>query len=189
MSIPGSLYGPPAVDTVGGVDDYLDLMGYGGDSQFNDQYSVNQQQHCSVPQKSYGGDSVVPVRDGQEKSPNSLPPATAVATPKFSAENGVSVTSVDASVVPESALTPMDRSQSLRYREKKKNRKFEKTIRYASRKAYAETRPRIKGRFAKRTDVEAEVNQMFSTQLLADSSYGIVPIMPNTTNRRLTTSS
>ncbi|GER39747.1 zinc finger protein CONSTANS [Striga asiatica] len=40
----------------------------------------------------------------------------------------------------------------LRYREKRKNRKFEKTIRYASRKAYAETRPRIKGRFAKRSD-------------------------------------
>ncbi|CAI9759543.1 unnamed protein product [Fraxinus pennsylvanica] len=39
----------------------------------------------------------------------------------------------------------------LRYREKRKNRKFEKTIRYASRKAYAETRPRIKGRFAKRS--------------------------------------
>jgi len=35
------------------------------------------------------------------------------------------------------------------FREKKKNRKFEKTIRYASRKAYAEVRPRIKGRFAK----------------------------------------
>mmetsp|Transcript_10528 Transcript_10528/g.22621 ORF Transcript_10528/g.22621 Transcript_10528/m.22621 type:complete len:330 (-) Transcript_10528:924-1913(-) len=42
-----------------------------------------------------------------------------------------------------------------RYREKKKNRKFEKTIRYASRKAYAEIRPRIKGRFAKREEVEA----------------------------------
>ncbi|CAA0814987.1 CONSTANS-like 4 [Striga hermonthica] len=40
----------------------------------------------------------------------------------------------------------------LRYREKRKNRNFEKTIRYASRKAYAETRPRIKGRFAKRSD-------------------------------------
>ncbi|KAK3128954.1 hypothetical protein QOZ80_6BG0468820 [Eleusine coracana subsp. coracana] len=37
----------------------------------------------------------------------------------------------------------------LRYREKKKNRKFEKTIRYATRKTYAEARPRIKGRFAK----------------------------------------
>ncbi|KAK3123112.1 hypothetical protein QOZ80_8AG0624110 [Eleusine coracana subsp. coracana] len=37
-----------------------------------------------------------------------------------------------------------------RYREKRKNRKFQKTIRYASRKAYAEARPRIKGRFVKR---------------------------------------
>jgi hypothetical protein len=40
----------------------------------------------------------------------------------------------------------------MRYREKRKNRRFEKTIRYASRKAYAESRPRIKGRFAKRAD-------------------------------------
>ena len=35
-----------------------------------------------------------------------------------------------------------------RYREKRKRRTFEKTIRYESRKAYAEVRPRIKGRFA-----------------------------------------
>lgn len=55
----------------------------------------------------------------------------------------------------------------LRYREKRKNRKFEKTIRYASRKAYAETRPRIKGRFAKRTDVEVEVDRIYG--------YGVVP--------------
>ncbi|XP_014506376.1 zinc finger protein CONSTANS-LIKE 2-like [Vigna radiata var. radiata] len=65
-----------------------------------------------------------------------------------------------------SHLTPIDReARVLRYREKKKTRKFEKKIRYASRKAYAETRPRIKGRFAKRTDVEAEVDQMLSTTL------------------------
>ncbi|MED6151846.1 Zinc finger protein CONSTANS-like [Stylosanthes scabra] len=75
-----------------------------------------------------------------------------------------------------SHLTPMDReARVLRYREKKKTRKFEKTIRYASRKAYAETRPRIKGRFAKRTDVEAEVDQMFSTPLITEVGYGIVP--------------
>ncbi|KAE8732536.1 Zinc finger protein CONSTANS-LIKE 4 [Hibiscus syriacus] len=56
-------------------------------------------------------------------------------------------------------LSPADReSRILRYREKRKNRKFEKTIRYASRKAYAEMRPRIKGRFAKRTDIEVEVD-------------------------------
>ncbi|KAF6254660.1 CCT motif-domain-containing protein [Scenedesmus sp. NREL 46B-D3] len=42
-----------------------------------------------------------------------------------------------------------------RYREKRKNRRFEKTIRYASRKAYAEVRPRIKGRFAKKEELEA----------------------------------
>lgn len=42
-----------------------------------------------------------------------------------------------------------------RYREKRKNRRYEKTIRYASRKAYAEVRPRIKGRFAKKEEVEA----------------------------------
>ncbi|WOL05526.1 hypothetical protein Cni_G14255 [Canna indica] len=45
----------------------------------------------------------------------------------------------------------------MRYREKRKWRRFEKTIRYASRKAYAETRPRVKGRFAKRAEIEAEV--------------------------------
>ncbi|KAF0915212.1 hypothetical protein E2562_034587 [Oryza meyeriana var. granulata] len=60
-----------------------------------------------------------------------------------------------------------------RYREKRKTRRFEKTIRYASRKAYAETRPRIKGRFAKRTDADLEVDQYFSTA--ADSSCGVVP--------------
>ena len=57
----------------------------------------------------------------------------------------------------------------LRYREKRKNRKFEKTIRYASRKAYAETRPRIKGRFAKRSEVEVE------SLMAAEASYGVVP--------------
>ncbi|WOK98992.1 transcription factor GHD7-like [Canna indica] len=36
-----------------------------------------------------------------------------------------------------------------RYKEKRKKRRYEKQIRYASRKAYAEMRPRIKGRFAK----------------------------------------
>ncbi|KAB1204769.1 Zinc finger protein CONSTANS-LIKE 4 [Morella rubra] len=55
----------------------------------------------------------------------------------------------------------------LRYREKRKNRKFEKTIRYASRKAYAETRPRVKGRFAKRSEVGIEVER--------SCGYGVVP--------------
>ncbi|XVF70090.1 hypothetical protein PTKIN_Ptkin11bG0134200 [Pterospermum kingtungense] len=70
----------------------------------------------------------------------------------------------------------------LRYREKRKNRKFEKTIRYASRKAYAESRPRIKGRFAKRTeaDNEVEVDHIFNSPssaaaFMSDTQYGVVP--------------
>ncbi|KZV29583.1 zinc finger protein CONSTANS-LIKE 5 [Dorcoceras hygrometricum] len=54
-------------------------------------------------------------------------------------------------------VSALDReARVLRYREKRKNRRFQKTIRYASRKAYAETRPRIKGRFAKRTSDGAD---------------------------------
>ncbi|KAJ6407026.1 hypothetical protein OIU84_010529 [Salix udensis] len=67
----------------------------------------------------------------------------------------------------------------LRYRERRKNRKFEKTIRYASRKAYAETRPRIKGRFAKRTEMESDMDSLYnstsSVPFLADTQYGVVP--------------
>lgn len=81
-------------------------------------------------------------------------------------------------------LLGLDReARVLRYREKKKNRKFEKTIRYASRKAYAETRPRIKGRFAKRTEAGAgagefdDIDGIFSGADLvtSDSRYGVVP--------------
>ncbi|KAL1548868.1 zinc finger protein CONSTANS-LIKE 5-like [Salvia divinorum] len=73
----------------------------------------------------------------------------------------------------------MDReARVLRYKEKRKNRKFEKTIRYASRKAYAETRPRIKGRFAKRTDSESDIDRIFgagAANFIADARFGIVP--------------
>jgi len=66
-------------------------------------------------------------------------------------------------------FSPMDReARVLRYKEKKKNRKFEKTIRYATRKTYAEARPRIKGRFAKRSDMDTEVDQMFSTAIIPE---------------------
>lgn len=94
----------------------------------------------------------------------------------------------DASVMADVASTGFDKQQQmkmigmdrearvLRYREKRKNRKFEKTIRYASRKAYAETRPRIKGRFAKRTDIEVEVSAAAVDGLFAsDPGYGVVP--------------
>ncbi|KAJ0962221.1 hypothetical protein J5N97_030049 [Dioscorea zingiberensis] len=79
--------------------------------------------------------------------------------------------------------TAMDReARVMRYREKRKNRRYEKTIRYASRKAYAETRPRIKGRFAKRSEMEPEVDSLFSAAsaasaaaLIVDPGYGVVP--------------
>ncbi|XP_057524057.1 zinc finger protein CONSTANS-LIKE 4-like [Amaranthus tricolor] len=112
-------------------------------------------------------------------------------TTQPSLSHSMSSSSMDFGVVPDAgamadvASTGFDKQQQmkmigmdrearvLRYREKRKNRKFEKTIRYASRKAYAETRPRIKGRFAKRTDVDAtsSVDSLFNS----DSGYGVVP--------------
>ncbi|KAL4566435.1 hypothetical protein LXL04_030550 [Taraxacum kok-saghyz] len=52
--------------------------------------------------------------------------------------------------------TPMSRQDRvLRYFEKKKTRKYEKKlIKYSSRKTYAQTRPRIRGRFARRSQVD-----------------------------------
>ncbi|KAK6152704.1 hypothetical protein DH2020_012343 [Rehmannia glutinosa] len=179
-------YGP----LIGGeVDEYLDLDDYNS-CQFNEGYIGNHDlQHYSVPQSSYGGDGVVPIqhqcfRLGLEYE---------VSNVEYSMSQSVSVSSMEVGVVPESTsevsiyttplvqspaqLSPIDReARVLRYREKKKNRKFEKTIRYASRKAYAETRPRIKGRFAKRKDVVIEADHMFSTSFMAESaSYGLVP--------------
>ncbi|WJX80891.1 ZINC FINGER protein [Trifolium repens] len=210
----------------GEVDEYLDLVDCnscgGGDNTFttntnttttttthHDEYSQQQQDHYGVPQKSYVGDSVVPVQQQQVQN-FQLGLEFESSKAGFSYNGGsisqsVSVSSMDVGVVPESTMrdvsmnysrpskgtidlfsgppiqmsshfSPMDReARVLRYREKKKTRKFEKTIRYASRKAYAETRPRIKGRFVKRTDVDAEVDQMFPTSLITDVGYGIVP--------------
>ena len=54
-----------------------------------------------------------------------------------------------------SGMAVLSRGKFRRYREKRKRRTFEKTIRYQSRKAYAEVRPRIKGRFATKEEVAA----------------------------------
>ncbi|KAG6497595.1 hypothetical protein ZIOFF_045496 [Zingiber officinale] len=51
----------------------------------------------------------------------------------------------------------------MRYKEKRKKRKYEKQIRYASRKAYAEMRPRVKGRFAK-TSESTEIQPLSGQQ-------------------------
>ncbi|XP_044954536.1 zinc finger protein CONSTANS-LIKE 5-like isoform X1 [Hordeum vulgare subsp. vulgare] len=101
------------------------------------------------------------------------------------------VSSVDVGPVPErsesavAAATPAmgegREARLMRYREKRKNRRFEKTIRYASRKAYAESRPRVKGRFAKRAD-DADADAVAAATITAPrpcvldfSGYGVVP--------------
>nr|ASZ79999.1 COLE [Dendrocalamus latiflorus] len=100
-----------------------------------------------------------------------------------------SVSSVDVGVVPERGEVAVVRAavmgegreaRLMRYRDKRKNRRFEKTIRYASRKAYAETRPRIKGRFAKRAnhdtdDAGAEAEAAVPSSYMLDFGYGVVP--------------
>ncbi|XP_009789805.1 zinc finger protein CONSTANS-LIKE 10-like [Nicotiana sylvestris] len=54
---------------------------------------------------------------------------------------------------PETSLPSSSRSNAvLRYKEKKKTRKFDKHVRYASRKARADVRRRVKGRFVKAGD-------------------------------------
>ncbi|GFP92638.1 zinc finger protein constans-like 10 [Phtheirospermum japonicum] len=54
---------------------------------------------------------------------------------------------------PESSMPSSSRSDAvMRYKEKKKARKFEKKVRYASRKARADVRKRVKGRFVKAGD-------------------------------------
>ncbi|KAL8469266.1 hypothetical protein ACS0TY_032187 [Phlomoides rotata] len=56
-------------------------------------------------------------------------------------------------VCPENQLSTTRDDAVLRYKEKRKGRKFDKKIRYASRKARADVRKRVKGRFVKAGDV------------------------------------
>ncbi|EPS70194.1 hypothetical protein M569_04571 [Genlisea aurea] len=137
-------------------DGNLNLDDYDSCSNFDESNNSqsNHHQDYSVPQKhcfislglDYEGS-----KTGNAYSPAALYQSSfftsdVAKVPETSAENSGDPFSRPACV--------MDReARVLRYREKKKNRKFEKMIRYASRKAYAETRPRIKGRFVKRTDV------------------------------------
>uniref|UniRef100_A0ACD5ZC40 Uncharacterized protein n=1 Tax=Avena sativa TaxID=4498 RepID=A0ACD5ZC40_AVESA len=112
---------------------------------------------------------------------HSVSSSEAAVVPDALSSGGAPAASPSPSVV---ASKGKDREARLmRYREKRKNRRFHKTIRYASRKAYAETRPRIKGRFAKRTadddDDALEQGGPFSpassTVLASDGDYGVVP--------------
>ncbi|CAI5525294.1 unnamed protein product [Closterium sp. Naga37s-1] len=77
-----------------------------------------------------------------------------VPSSRQAADSAATAAAFDASATSPGPLHPLAReARVMRYREKRKARRFEKTIRYASRKAYAESRPRVKGRFAKRTEM------------------------------------
>ncbi|XP_010919618.2 transcription factor GHD7 [Elaeis guineensis] len=82
-------------------------------------------------------------------------PATTVAIMSSSgsafndASNGKNKEVCDVNVSSQGDPNMEREAKVMRYKEKRKKRRYEKQIRYASRKAYAEMRPRIKGRFAK----------------------------------------
>lgn len=189
--------GPPANKTAGGylsvvdlfpdADPYLDL-------DYASSLDATGGTDSVVPVQSHGNG-----HDGVASTPPDsfdTEKATYSFTTTTSRSHSVSSSSLDVGVVPDAMLSDSSRplrrgvfeltnpgvvhvgvqyvqldreARVMRYKEKRKNRKFEKTIRYASRKAYAETRPRIKGRFAKRTD--ADVAQMYTSSEL---SYGLV---------------
>ncbi|XP_008796123.1 transcription factor GHD7-like [Phoenix dactylifera] len=65
------------------------------------------------------------------------------------ASSGNSKEVVDANASSQGDPNMERQAKVMRYKEKRQKRRYEKQIRYASRKAYAEMRPRIKGRFAK----------------------------------------
>ncbi|XP_020264439.1 zinc finger protein CONSTANS-LIKE 2 isoform X2 [Asparagus officinalis] len=143
------------------VDEYLDLVEFGSCEEKKSGLSFE----CvksEVPLSSVETNSVVP---DSTSNPHIRP-----------SKGTIELFSGPPIQVPTQFSTVDREARVLRYREKKKMRKFEKTIRYASRKAYAEARPRIKGRFAKRSDVELEVDQMFSNYVVvSEEGYGIVP--------------
>lgn len=170
-------------------DEYLDLVDY---SKYQQDYNVPQR-------RSYVADGVVPLQVevskghhmhheqhnfqfgftnfSSEASPIhmvSLVPESTLSETTVSHPRSPKAATEELPEAPVQMLTPIERkARVMRYREKKKTRKFEKRIRYASRKEYAEKRPRIKGRFAKRNEVDAD--QDLSTMVMFDTGYGIVP--------------
>ncbi|CAA6675133.1 unnamed protein product [Spirodela intermedia] len=148
---------------------------------------------------------VVPFRDSPPPPASSSPggePTAPAPAPETCKDEEAGMSSSEVGTVPEAsataevtnpygaataaALGTAREARLMRYREKRSNRRFEKTIRYASRKAYAETRPRVKGRFAKRAAAEepeftypaaaaAAAAGGAAGYLTADYDYAVVP--------------
>lgn len=70
-------------------------------------------------------------------------------------DNYIPLSLIPVDALARSASLAERREKVQRFKEKKKNRQFKKLIRYASRKRYAEVRPRIKGRFARKDEIAA----------------------------------
>ena len=79
--------------------------------------------------------------------------ATAAPAPMASGKETGSRGVLDGMMPRMSLITSSRKEKVARYIEKRRRRVFEKTVRYVSRKAYAESRPRIKGRFARRDEI------------------------------------
>ncbi|XP_020263531.1 zinc finger protein CONSTANS-LIKE 4-like [Asparagus officinalis] len=87
---------------------------------------------------------------GHVGSGGNVMPFSGVGPATFSLDpSGNNCATAEGTTSSQSDPNPDREAKVLRYKEKRKKRKYEKQIRYASRKAYAEMRPRIKGRFAK----------------------------------------
>ncbi|KAF2927885.1 zinc finger protein CONSTANS-LIKE 5 [Oryza sativa Japonica Group] len=166
-------------------------VGVGGAKQSYSSYTATDLAHSGsssevgvVPEAMCGGGGAIDL-DFTRPKPQPYMPYTATPPPSHSVVSAqMSSSVVDVGVVPERAAAMGEGREArlMRYREKRKNRRFEKTIRYASRKAYAETRPRIKGRFAKRADhdaddadADADDPAAVPSSYMLDFGYGVVP--------------
>lgn len=115
-----------------------------------------------VPEQEQTYRQAAPAPAPVSRAPTSTAPPPAIAftyppisdtVPNFDNYVPISLLPVDA--VSRGMALAERRGKVQRFREKKKNRQFKKLIRYASRKRYAEVRPRIKGRFARKDEIAA----------------------------------
>lgn len=133
--------------------DDLGLAGSASCSSLDSNYSSGANDAGEVPTLR----KVPTAQRSSRRGPPAAPSAAAVPTAAAPARSIPSVAPprlwCPPSELPPLTMTREERVQ--RYREKRKRRTFEKTIRYEARRAYAEVRPRIKGRFATKDEAAA----------------------------------
>ncbi|KAG6748508.1 hypothetical protein POTOM_048434 [Populus tomentosa] len=95
----------------------------------------NVEESCAVPETEFNiSDSASHINDGHEAEPQPSTIGTSPALPNVGTHE----------------LSSQERDSAIsRYKEKKQTRRYDKRIRYESRKVRADSRIRIKGRFAK----------------------------------------